>query len=160
MQLQVRGSDIAELTALARKVESIVQSVPGTRDVTSSGLDGQPEVVLRLDRGRAADLGVSAVSAASALRTALSGSVVTQYRQEGSRAVDVRVLVGNGDIGQVDEVLSLPISTTSGRIVQLGQIVSSWSRLGRHRSTGEIGRGLSWFRQTWMAGCWVTSPPT
>jgi hydrophobic/amphiphilic exporter-1 (mainly G- bacteria), HAE1 family len=130
VQLQVRGSDAAVLTGLAREVQSIVRSVPGTRDVASSGLDGQPEVMFRLDRARAADLGVSAGPAASALRTALTGTVVTQYRQEGSRAVDVRVLLGDGNIEQLDEVLGLPISTTRGTIVQLGQVVSSEQRAG------------------------------
>jgi hydrophobic/amphiphilic exporter-1 (mainly G- bacteria), HAE1 family len=125
VQLQVRGSDVAVLSALAREVQSIVRSVPGTRDVTGSGLDGQPEVVFRLDRDRAADLGVSATSAAGALRTALTGSVVTQYRQEGSRSVDVRVLLGDGNIEQLDEILGLPIATARGTIVQLGQVVSS-----------------------------------
>lgn len=130
VQLQVTGADVPTLIELARQVESVVQSVPGTRDVRGSGLDGQPSVVLTLDRNRAADLGVSAAQAASALRTALAGSVVTEYRPEGSGAIDVRVLVGDGDIGQVGEVLSLPIASTSGALVQLGQIVTAEESVG------------------------------
>ena len=124
VQIQIKGDAVLQLTDLADKVQKIVESVPGTRDVQSSWKEGQPEVVVQLDRARAADLGISAAQAASAMRTAIAGSVVTQYRPETGKAVDVRVLVGDDVVGRADQIRQLPVATSKGTLVQLGQVAT------------------------------------
>jgi HAE1 family hydrophobic/amphiphilic exporter-1 len=98
--------------------------VPGTRDITNSGAQGQPEVVVRLDRARAADLGISAAQAASAVRTAIAGTVVTQYRPPQGKSVDVRVMFDDSDLTRIDQIRTIPLTTNKGTIVQLGQIAT------------------------------------
>lgn len=124
IQVQVRGDDEQELARLAAQVQSAVEAVPGVRDVQNSGIAGQPEVTVTLDRARAADLGVSAGQVASALRTALAGSVVTQFRPQGSKGVDVRVVVPGNQLGSVAQIQQLPLTTSNGTTVNLGQFAT------------------------------------
>ncbi|MBI2941067.1 MAG: efflux RND transporter permease subunit [Chloroflexi bacterium] len=124
VQIKLRGDDPRQLIALAKEVQTIVESVPGTRDVQNSGVEGDPEIVVRLDRARAADLGITAAQAASAARTAIAGSVVTQYRPEVGRAIDVRVLAGQDELTRVEQIRQLPLMTNRGTVVRLGQIAT------------------------------------
>lgn len=124
IQVQVMGEDMDKLSALAKQVQGILESTPGTRDVTNSWIEGQPEIVLTMDWNRAADLGVSSAQAASALRTALAGTVATQFRPENGKAVDVRVLAGESSLERIDQLRRIPMPTTRGTTVQLGQIAT------------------------------------
>lgn len=120
----IHGDDQQQLSALATQVEQIVASVPGTRDVQNSGLEGQPEIVVRLDRDRAADLGITAGQAAALIRTAINGAVVTQFRPEVGDPVDVRVLAGEDDVARIDQLKNLPLATSRGTTIALGQIAT------------------------------------
>jgi HAE1 family hydrophobic/amphiphilic exporter-1 len=61
-------------------------------DVTNSFETGRPQLTLDIDRGRAADLGVSVVAVGRTLRTLLAGEKVGSFEDEGRR-YDVRVQV-------------------------------------------------------------------
>jgi len=59
VSLEVRGYDLDTAQELARQVDGIVQKVPGITDTEISRKDGSPEQVLRIDRQKAADLGLT-----------------------------------------------------------------------------------------------------
>jgi multidrug efflux pump subunit AcrB len=61
------------LDAHARKVEQELRTLPGIGGVTSSASLVQPELVIRPDFARAADLGVSSAALADTLRIATAG---------------------------------------------------------------------------------------
>ena len=61
-------------------------------DVRTSFETGRPEVTLDIDRGRAADVGLSATSMGRTLRTLLAGEKVGSFEDLGNR-YDVRVQV-------------------------------------------------------------------
>jgi hydrophobe/amphiphile efflux-1 (HAE1) family protein len=90
VEFSIRGEDRDELTRLAHKVQSIVQSTPGTTDVDNSLEEGKPELHISVDRSIADDLGLNVYSISSTVRTLVEGEVVTQY-QDGDQDYDVRV---------------------------------------------------------------------
>jgi HAE1 family hydrophobic/amphiphilic exporter-1 len=61
-------------------------------DVRSSFETGRPQITLEMDRGRAADLGVSSLSIGRSIRTLLAGEKVGSFEEAGRR-YDVRVQV-------------------------------------------------------------------
>jgi len=70
-----------------------LSEVPGVTDLDSSYEPGKPEVRVRVNRDKAADLGVSVASIATALRTLVGGDEqVTTYR-EGEDRYDVQLRV-------------------------------------------------------------------
>ncbi|CAK0766470.1 RND transporter [Gammaproteobacteria bacterium] len=72
-QLAISGEDGHVLIEHVRKVERELRNIPGVGNVTSSASLVRPEVVIRPDFARAADLGVTSAAIADTLRVATSG---------------------------------------------------------------------------------------
>ena len=122
VQIFVRGDDSATVRDLARKVEEIVRATPGTADVANSAAEGAPEMQVQIDRQRAADLGLTAAQVAQALRTGLAGTVVTQWQPSGQKSIDVRVVANEAGRASVDQLRDVPLVTSRGTQVRLGQV--------------------------------------
>lgn len=88
--LFVRGDDYEKLKEYARMVLDVVATTPGVVDADMSYRDGKIESSIRVDRSRAADLGVSVGTIAQTARIAVEGAVVAKFR-DGDRDIDVRV---------------------------------------------------------------------
>ena len=73
LELVLAGRDPADLSIAARTLGDAVRSLPGLGSVTSSAALLRPEILIRPDPARAADLGVSTVEIADATRIATSG---------------------------------------------------------------------------------------
>ena len=71
--LVMAGEDGHVLSQHAAKVERDLRSLPGIGNVTSSSSLTRPELIVRPDPARAADLGVSTASIADTLRIATAG---------------------------------------------------------------------------------------
>ncbi len=71
--LVLAGEDGAALSAHAAVVEKELRSIPGIGAVTSSSSLVRPELIVRPDFAKAADLGVSAAAIADTLRIATAG---------------------------------------------------------------------------------------
>jgi multidrug efflux pump subunit AcrB len=71
--LVLAGADGAVLAAHAAVVERELRGIPGIGAVTSSSSLVRPELIVRPDAARAADLGVTAAAIADTLRIATSG---------------------------------------------------------------------------------------
>ncbi|MFG6443244.1 efflux RND transporter permease subunit [Roseateles sp. LKC17W] len=72
-QLVLAGEDGETLAQHAAKVESELRGLPGIGQVTSSSSLQRPELIVRPDAARAADLGVSTAAIADTLRIATAG---------------------------------------------------------------------------------------
>jgi HAE1 family hydrophobic/amphiphilic exporter-1 len=88
----VEGPNLERLAFYADRIEARMKADPAFRDVRSSWETGRPEVRLDVDRGRAADVGVSSVALGRTLRTLLAGEKVGSFEDAGER-YDVRVQV-------------------------------------------------------------------
>jgi len=71
--LVLAGEDGEALTAHAAKVEQELRTIPGIGQVTSSSSLQRPELIVRPDLARAADLGVNTAAMADTLRIATRG---------------------------------------------------------------------------------------
>ncbi|MDP2936490.1 MAG: efflux RND transporter permease subunit, partial [Dehalococcoidia bacterium] len=89
---RLRGADQATLNGIADRVTAILREIPGTVNVTSSSYGGSPEVRVRGDQARLADLGLNSAVAATTLRSNFEGVVVGQLQPSGEQRVDIRLL--------------------------------------------------------------------
>lgn len=123
VQLILKGEDLSKLEELAQEAARRVSTVAGTREVQTSFDEGRPELQLRLDRERAASLGISTPMVATLVETVLQGKLVTRLYRNGT-TVEV-YLQGNEELRCDSAALrQLILSTAGGTPVPLEAIAS------------------------------------
>ncbi|HEV8339016.1 MAG TPA: efflux RND transporter permease subunit [bacterium] len=81
----ISGPDLAVLTRAAEVGEKALREIPGVVDVNSSLISRKPQLGITVDRMRAADLGVSVMDAAMALRVLVGGVEVSTFTEGGEQ---------------------------------------------------------------------------
>lgn len=81
VQLQIQGPELAQLQVYATELLDRIRTIPGIVDANSNFEESSPELRIRIDRTRAADLGVSIDSLASNLRLLVGGDEVSKYKE-------------------------------------------------------------------------------
>jgi HAE1 family hydrophobic/amphiphilic exporter-1 len=81
----IQGPDLRTLERASNALAEKARSIPGLVDVDTSLRVGKPEMSVRLDRPKAADLGVQISDAADALRLLVGGDQVTTYNEAGEQ---------------------------------------------------------------------------
>ena len=118
------GPDPALVGSYGSQIEALVKRTPGTQAVTDSNVSGAPELDAVANHGAMADLGVTSAQVAGVMRYALTGEVVTQLRPAGQPRVDVRLISAAGSHTRPADLAALPIVTSRGGLVRLGQVAS------------------------------------
>jgi len=85
IQLVMQGPSLSELERASNSLAESAKKIPGLVDVDTSLRVGKPEISVRLDRPKAADLGVQVSDAAEALRLLVGGDQVTTYNEAGEQ---------------------------------------------------------------------------
>lgn len=122
LSVEIRGHDLDVAYRLGEAVVDLSKTIPG---VTHPRIDrelGQLERVLRVDRDRAAELGIGSAEVASAVEHYILGKVATRYRDRGDE-FDVRVQLRPEDRGQLERLADLPILAPNGTRVPLSALV-------------------------------------
>lgn len=105
----------------APKVLDALRSTPGAIDVTSSASANSPQYEISFDRERARTLNVSVGTAATAIEAAFAGDLATQFTgPDGLK--DVLVTYPLAQQNSIASVLAIPIRTSSGSIIHVGDI--------------------------------------
>ena len=92
-----------------------MKTIPGVVDADTTLNAGKPEVSVRMDRPKAADLGVPLSEAAEALRLLVGGDAVTTYN-EGGEQYEVHVRAEAGDRDSEAALGRLPIPSRLGTV--------------------------------------------
>lgn len=107
------GRDVAGNLALARQLQERLSRVPGAVDVTLREVLDQPGYALRIDRARAAVLGITQQDAAQSILAALGsgGSVAANVWADpaSSATYDVQVIAPPSALASIDDLLNLPV---------------------------------------------------
>jgi hydrophobe/amphiphile efflux-1 (HAE1) family protein len=129
IQFNLVGADLDELERQTGSILEKLRAVPGAVDVDSTLVVGKPELGVKLDRDRAADLGVSVSDVAGTLRLLVQGQTVGAYTEDGER-YDVE-LQGPAHVREDGDLLGqVLVPTSTGPGVPLSQIATF------ERSTG------------------------
>ncbi len=121
ISIEIKGDDLEVLKQISEDFVNIVSSVEGTREVKSSYEEGKPEVRIVLDRKIASRFGLTAGQVANSVRTAISGSIVTQYKYQGTE-IDVKIMGDDKIKENLYNLENLMIPTPFGNNVPLSQI--------------------------------------
>jgi HAE1 family hydrophobic/amphiphilic exporter-1 len=122
----VSGPDLGVLTRVGDAGLKILQSIPGVVDPKSSLVSGAPQLGMRVDRARAADLGVNAVDAANAMYMLVQGvEVKTAKYAEGGQQYKIVIRADAAHRSNQDLLAELPVASSSAGIASLEQVVST-----------------------------------
>ncbi len=141
LSIDVRGFDRLTMNAVAAEFGRVLEAIPGVTDVRLGGDGGQPELATRIDRARAADLGVDVRSIAQTIETALGGSGAGQFRAGGTES-RIWVQIQDAERRRLDEILNLTVAGSNGQRVALRSLVRFEPTLGpdsiQRREQGRI----------------------
>jgi hydrophobic/amphiphilic exporter-1 (mainly G- bacteria), HAE1 family len=85
----ILGPDFLKAAELSKQVAEKMRNIPGLLDVEASVSLNSPELQVKIDRGRASDLGVRASDVAGAVRLMISGEDQISTYKEGDEQYDV-----------------------------------------------------------------------
>jgi len=106
-----------------------VMRIPGVQLVRSSLEMGQPEVQVRVDREKAADLGLSVSEVAEIVETLVAGKTATRYKVGGDE-YDITLVGEEGGIVSAEDLADLIIYAPNGQKVRLSNIARVYKTTG------------------------------
>jgi HAE1 family hydrophobic/amphiphilic exporter-1 len=121
IQVDLSGPNLDQLMAIAGRWMEEVRSVPGVTDLDLSIQPGSPEANVRVDRVKAANVGLTPGQVALAMRAAVDGVIPTRYRENGDE-YDMRVQLRPEDRRQVSQLEDLSINAANGRLIPLRSV--------------------------------------
>ena len=129
ISVEVRGNDLDTAHELAIRVNELVKAIPGITDTDISREEGRPEQIIRIDRKKAADMGLTVSLIGSTLSTAVAGTSAS-YLREGGDEYTILVRLSEEDRTNLSDLLDLTVVNNRGNPVVLRNVVTAESAEG------------------------------
>jgi hydrophobe/amphiphile efflux-1 (HAE1) family protein len=113
IEVQIKGQDIDKLFELAQKTAGNMNKLAHFTNVYVSMDMTKPEYQIRLDRERAAELGVSMTDVATTVKSLVSGAVASRFR-DGDYYYNIRVVIPEKEITSKQDIENLILESTQG----------------------------------------------
>ncbi|WP_417897300.1 efflux RND transporter permease subunit [Bacillus haimaensis] len=126
VSLSITGPDLDTLKGMADQTIDLLSDIEGIREPSSNYTEGNPEIVVDIDRVKASQFGVGSAQIASAVSSATRGVVASRMAREGEE-LDIRLTIDDTYTSSIQDLETLLISTPTGENIPL-QAVASVSR--------------------------------
>jgi multidrug efflux pump len=123
VQYRVSGPDVEQVRENALRLGQIVASNPDAKQVNFDWMEPDRQVRIRVDQDEARLLGLSSQAIATVLNAVISGTPVTQVRDD-IYLVDVVARATDEQRVSLDSLRTLQVPLSGGRTVPLGQFAS------------------------------------
>lgn len=123
VELVLLGNDFDQLQQIGAKLVTEMRQSPLFLLPRVDPSPTKPQLDVRIDRARAADLGVPIATIATTLESLLGGRRVTQF-QRGNQQYYVMVQVDDADRTTPNDLGRLYVKSDAGQLVQLSNVVS------------------------------------
>lgn len=121
LTVEIFASDNETARQAAVHVLNLVKSIPGTTDPVTDMLDDVPELTVKVDRRRAARLGIPMASIAAAVRTGMYGHPVTRFRG-GEQDVDIFLRLEKQDRLSIQALKNITVPSLTKAQIRLWNI--------------------------------------
>jgi len=132
ISLRIQGEDLATLARLGDEAVSLLHGTPGIRNIEHSYEETREELVVNVDRERAALLGISAEAIGKAVQVALNGRIISDYI-DGDRQYDIRLRLPRNSVTTPDQLGNVLVGINQGQPVYLHEVARSQLRLSPAR---------------------------
>ena len=124
LEFALTGPDYAAIYAAARALaERVEAEIPFLSGARISYQPTQPELAVRIDRQRAADLGVPLDELAATLRAMVDGDEIVRLSID-DQSIPVRLDAASGAIDDPSDLVNLYVKSSAGDLVPLASLVS------------------------------------
>ncbi|NGZ27409.1 MAG: efflux RND transporter permease subunit, partial [Magnetococcales bacterium] len=121
---EVYGPNVVSQMRLAKQIRKVFESTPDIVDVDTSVEDAAKRYILRVDRNRAAILGVSQHAVSQALSDAIQGQDVTfLHTNDAKYPIPVRMELHNRDKADLQTLLNLKVRNQANGLIPLSDFV-------------------------------------
>jgi len=129
IEVKIKGEEIPQLFNLAQQTAGVMNSLAHFTNVYVSIDMTKPEYQVRVDRARAADLGVSVADVSDTLRSLVTGAVATRYR-EGDKYYNIRLMVPEPKITSREDVENLVLNCAQGGYLRIRDVATVTPAVG------------------------------
>jgi multidrug efflux pump len=121
VQFRVYGNDTAKVREIAARVGAVVRANPHVRGVNEDWGERVKRVRVDVDQDKARALGVSSVQIKAALEASLSGTPITQYRED-DQAIAVMARLVAAERTDLNNLKDAKIYLRDGKFVPVSQV--------------------------------------
>ncbi|MGH7786102.1 MAG: efflux RND transporter permease subunit [Candidatus Binatia bacterium] len=123
IQYRVSGPDMDEVTTIAQRLAQVIATAPDTRHINFDWMEPGRQLRLRVDQDQARLLGLSSATLGAVLNAAMTGTAVTQVRDD-IYLVDVVARATGDQRISLDTLRSLQVPAPGGRTIPLSQFAT------------------------------------
>jgi len=116
LSLEIRGHDLNDSRRIAQEARGVMEGTPGVADVRVGREEGRPEISVRVDRPKAALLGLSVTNVANTIQTNVAGTQAAFFRERGNE-YPIVVRLREADRERIADVGDVLVSTPAGQVV-------------------------------------------
>ncbi|WP_404470041.1 efflux RND transporter permease subunit [Sutcliffiella horikoshii] len=140
VSLSITGPDLTTLKSMADETVDLLSEIDGIREPSSNYTEGNPEIVVDIDRVKASQFGIGSAQIASAVSNATKGLVASRMARDGAE-LDIRLTIEDTYTASIQDLEKLLINTPTGENIPLqavatverGQGPSQITRTNRNR---------------------------
>jgi len=123
VEIEIYGKELGSIHALASRVEEVLKTVKGMRDINMTYQAGKPEIRVIPRRDVVSKIGLSTAYIGSLINSATSGELATRINFKGDN-YDVRVQLPEAERENLNNLLKFPIMTPGGGRVFISDLVN------------------------------------
>jgi HAE1 family hydrophobic/amphiphilic exporter-1 len=116
LAVEVRGDDLGDARRVSLQVLEVLRDTPGIANPQLGREEGRPELAIRVDRTKAALLGLTASGVANTIRTNIAGTQAALFRERG-KEFPIIVRLREEDRARSESVSDVLISTPQGQVL-------------------------------------------
>ncbi len=137
--INLYGKNLDTLDQDAIKVAQMLETLPGSKDIMLQSPPGNPQVNIKLLPEQLTNYGISRADALDVIRAAYENLPVAQI-YERMIPVDIAVTIDTEFKDDLEDIKKLPLSSSSGQIVELGDIAQISQVSGRSKILHQGGK--------------------
>ena len=120
IQFEVQGANLDTVLAFSDKVKEMIAGVPGTSEIKASMEGGSPELSVKIDRQKMADLGLTLDVVGGTMQNAFAGNDDSKF-SVGTDEYPIRVQLDEFNRENYEDVSNLGFQNSKGALVKLNQ---------------------------------------
>ncbi len=129
VEIKIFGKDLSRLKEIGNEIAKKISKIEGIRDAKSSLVESKPEIAIKIDREKAAHLGLSLGQIGATVRNSMQGVVATKLRRAGEE-IDIRVRYRPEYRQDIEDIKRITIFSPLGKPILLGQVAEISKKQG------------------------------
>jgi multidrug efflux pump subunit AcrB len=122
IEFRIIGENTDTLRSLAERVEAVIKSTEGTRDVGNESRINKTDLEVKIDKEKAGLMGIPTAEIARTVRLAVAGLDLGDFRDENGNASTLRITTRTPSTDALATLNQVYITSLSGSLVPLSQV--------------------------------------